>query len=97
MSAYIIADIEITDPEDYQQYVQQVKATIAQYGGTYVVNGATSQPETLDGQWTPTRITVLAFPNVEQAKTWYDSPEYAAIRSIRHRASTSSLIVVHGA
>ncbi len=96
MAAYVIADIDITDPEDYQQYVQQVKGTIEQYGGKYLVGGATSQPETLDGDWKPTRIVVLEFPNVEQARAWYFSPEYAAIKGIRLRAASSSLIVVRG-
>lgn len=96
MAAYVIADIRVTDPDDYQHYAQQVKATIEQYGGKYIVAGPTGQPETLDGDWQPSRIVVLEFPSVEQAKTWYVSPEYAAIKGIRLRSSTSSLVVVQG-
>jgi uncharacterized protein (DUF1330 family) len=97
MTAYIVADITITDPADYQEYTQQVGATVEHYGGRYVVAGATSQPETIEGDWTPTRITVLEFPSVEAAKAWYDSPEYTAIRGIRQRASVSHFILVRSA
>ncbi len=97
MPAYLIADITITDPEAYQEYSRQVGATVEQYGGRYIVAGATSQPEVVEGDWRPTRITILEFPTMEQLKTWYDSPEYAAIRGIRQRASDSHLILVQGA
>jgi uncharacterized protein (DUF1330 family) len=97
MAAYLIADITITDPEDYQEYTRQVGATIERFGGRYIVKGATSQPEAIEGDWKPTRITVLEFPSMEQAMAWYDYPEYVAIRGIRQRASDSHLIFVHGA
>ncbi len=97
MPAYLVADITITDPEAYQEYSRQVGATVEQYGGRYIVAGATSQPEVVEGNWRPTRITILEFPTMEQLKTWYDSPEYAAIRAIRQRASDSHLILVQGA
>jgi uncharacterized protein (DUF1330 family) len=100
MAAYVIADITITDPEASREYARQVGATIEtieHYGGRSLVAGATSQPQVLEGDWTPTRILVLEFPSVEQARAWYDSPEYAAIRGIRQRASDSHLILVQGA
>ena len=96
MTAYLIADITITDPEDYQQYTRTVEETITRFGGRYIVKGATSHPEVIEGDWTPTRITLLEFPTIEQARAWYDSPEYTAIRGIRQRASGSRLIFVHG-
>jgi uncharacterized protein (DUF1330 family) len=100
MAAYIIVDITITDPDAYREYAHQVGATaetIEQYGGRSIVAGATSQPQVLEGDWKPTRILVLEFPSVEQARAWYDSPEYAAIRGLRQRASDSRLILVQGA
>ena len=99
MAAYLIADITITDPEAYQEYSRQVGATVAtveRFGGRPIVNGATSQPETLEGDWKPTRVLVLEFPNMEQARAWYDSPDYAAIRRLRQRASESRMIFVQG-
>ena len=94
MADYIVADIEITDPDEYQQYAQQVGATITKYGGKYLVRGG--QPETLEGDWKTKRIVILEFASVEQAKTWYDSPEYSALKGIRHRSAISNLLLVHG-
>jgi uncharacterized protein (DUF1330 family) len=97
MTAYLVADITITDPQEYQEYTRQVEATIQRFGGRYIVRGATSQPQVVEGDWLPTRITILEFPDMEQAKAWYDSPEYVAIRGIRQRASDSHLVFVQGA
>ncbi|WP_069806243.1 DUF1330 domain-containing protein [Thermogemmatispora onikobensis] len=94
MAVYIIASIDITDPEDYQEYARQAGATVAQYGGRYLARGG--QIETLEGDWQPGRIALLEFPTAEQAWTWYNSPEYSAIRGIRQRASHSRVILVHG-
>jgi uncharacterized protein (DUF1330 family) len=94
MACYILADIEVTDPDEYQKYVQQVPATVEQYGGTYLVRGG--QPETLEGNWKASRIVILEFPSVEQAKAWYEAPEYSAITGLRQRASTGSLLLVQG-
>jgi uncharacterized protein (DUF1330 family) len=99
MVAYVIADITVTDPEAYHEYARQVGATmetIKQYGGRSIVAGATSHPHVLEGDWKPTRILVLEFPSVEQARAWYDSPEYVALRGLRQRASRSRLILVQG-
>ena len=96
MAGYIVADIEITDPDEYHMYGQKVRATVEQYGGKYLTRGVSSSPETLDGNWKTKILAIIEFPSVEQAKTWYDSPEYSAIKSIRQRASISSLLLVHG-
>ena len=94
MAAYIIVDVEVTDPEEYQTYRQQTLATIEKYGGKFIVRGG--QTETLEGDWKPGRFVILEFPSVEQARTWYSSPEYTAIIGIRHRASNSRMILAEG-
>jgi uncharacterized protein (DUF1330 family) len=93
---YIVADVEITDPEEFDTYRQRVRATMEQYGGKFLTSGVSSHPETLEGNWKTKILTIIVFPSVEQAKLWYNSPEYAAIKSIRQRASISSLLLVHG-
>lgn len=95
MAAYIIADVEITDPETYAEYRKVVPPTLEQYGGRFVVRGGAH--ETLEGDWQPARVVVLEFDDVAAAKRWYDSPEYSEIKAIRQRASRGSLIVVEGA
>ena len=94
MAAYIVVDVEITNPEEYRTYTQQTLATIEKYGGKFIVRGG--QTETLEGDWQPGRFVVLEFPSVEQARTWYSSPEYSAIIGIRHRAANSRMILVQG-
>ncbi len=94
MAVYVIASIDVTDPEEYQVYAQQAGATVAQYGGRYLARG--SQIASIEGEWKPGRIALLEFPTEEQARAWYDSPEYSAIRGIRQRASRSHVILVQG-
>jgi uncharacterized protein (DUF1330 family) len=95
MAGYIIADIEITDTAEYQTYSQQVAATLEPYGGKFLTRGG--QPETLEGDWKSKRIVVIEFSSVEQARAWYDSPEYSAIKGIRQRSAVSNILLVRGA
>ena len=95
MTGYIVADIEITDQDEYQRYARQTLATIEKYDGKFLVRGG--QPETLEGDRSPKRIVIIEFPNVEQARAWYDSPEYAAIKGIRQAAAISHIMILHGA
>ena len=94
MAGYIVADIEITDPDEYQKYAQHTAATLEPYGGKFLVRGG--QPETVEGDWKTKRIVIIEFPSVEQAKIWYDSPEYSAIKGIRHGSTISNILLVHG-
>jgi len=94
MSAYIITEVTIHDQKAYEEYKKLVPATIAAYGGRFVVRGA--KTESLEGDWNPERIVVLEFPTVERAKEWYNSKEYAPAKKIRHANATSKMIVVQG-
>jgi uncharacterized protein (DUF1330 family) len=71
-----------------------VPATIAAYGGRYLARGGAITP--LEGDWNPRRITVLEFPSPEQARAWWDSPEYAEAKALRQQTATTNLIVVEG-
>jgi uncharacterized protein (DUF1330 family) len=95
MAGYILAEVEVTDPEQYQVYARQTSATVEKYGGKFLVRGGPY--ETLEGNSQGKRLVVLEFPSVEQARAWYDSPEYSAIRGIRQRAAISQLLLVQGA
>jgi uncharacterized protein (DUF1330 family) len=94
MAAYVVGDLEITDPVAYEEYRKQVPAIIAAHGGRYVVRGGAS--EVLSGQWQPKRMVVLEFPSVAAVKAFWDSPEYKPLRAIRERASKSNLVLVEG-
>ena len=94
MAAYVIADIEITDPEAYEDYRKGVAATIAAHGGRYLTRGG--DVSVLEGGWSPKRFVILEFPSMAKLKAWYDCPEYAPLRDIRKRASVSKLIIQEG-
>ena len=95
MAAYVIGEIEVTDLAVYDDYRRQVPATIAKYGGKFVVRGGRS--EALEGGWAPKRLVVLEFPSMDQALKWYRSPEYQPLIAVRQRGSRGKLVAVEGA
>jgi len=95
VSAYVIAEVDITDPALYEEYRRLVPATIAMYGGKYLVRGGAV--ETKEGGWTPKRLAVLEFASMDQARKWYHSPEYAPVLALRLKAARSKLLLAEGA
>ena len=94
MPAYVINDMEITDPALFEEYRKLTPATVAQYGGRFLVRGGRVEP--LEGDWSPSRLVILEFPSMDQARAWVDSPEYAPAKRLRQLASKSNLILVEG-
>jgi uncharacterized protein (DUF1330 family) len=94
MSAYVIVEVNVTDPEQFAEYRKRVPATIEKYGGRFVVRGGTV--ETKEGGWSPARIVVIEFPSIDQARKWYHSPEYAPLLAMRLKAAETKLILVEG-
>jgi uncharacterized protein (DUF1330 family) len=94
MPAYVIADVEIVDAERYADYSAQVLATLAPYGGQFLVRGGAT--EMIEGDWLPRRLVIIEFPSMDAAHRWYESPEYRAILGIRHEAATTRLILADG-
>ena len=92
MSAYVIADITVNDPEGYEEYKKLAPPAIAAYGGKYLARGGNS--EKLEGNWEPNRVVILKFESIEKAKEWIDSPEYSEARALRHKTASSDMIVV---
>ncbi len=91
---YLVADIEVTDPDTYTKYAAGVPDTVAAYGGRYLIRGASG--EVLEGSWTPKRLVVLEFESSERAKEWYNSPEYADLKKLRWSASKGKAIFAEG-
>ena len=94
MAGYLIAEIEVHDPALFEEYRKQVPATIAKYGGKYLVRGGAT--DTIEGSWTPARLVVLEFPSMEQARKWYHSAEYKPLLALRLKAAKSKAILVDG-
>jgi uncharacterized protein (DUF1330 family) len=94
MPAYVLAEIEVTNPEGYKEYTAVVPATIAQYGGKFLVRGGSI--EVLEGDWPARRRVLLEFPSVEAAKRWWDSPEYEKPMAMRRANSNGRLLLLDG-
>jgi uncharacterized protein (DUF1330 family) len=94
MAAYILVDVTINNPEEYEEYKKLTPASIAAYNGKFIVRGG--QTETLEGDWQPGRFVILEFPTAEQAKAWWSSPGYTKAKAIRYRAATSKMLLVEG-
>jgi uncharacterized protein (DUF1330 family) len=94
MSAYVVVEVEVQDPERYDTYKELAPPSIAQYGGRYVARGG--EVTTLEGAWSPKRLVILEFPSVEQAKAWWGSAEYAEAKALRQASARTQMIVVAG-
>ena len=95
MTAYIIADIQVTDSATYDKYRPLAAASIARFGGHFVVRGG--NVDLLEGAPQPERIVVIEFPDSESARRWYHSEEYQVALNIRQAASRGRVLLVEGA
>ncbi|HWI29410.1 MAG TPA: DUF1330 domain-containing protein [Stellaceae bacterium] len=95
MTAYLIGEIDVTNSAGYDEYRRQVPATVAKYGGRFIVRGGAS--EALEGDWAPKRVVVLEFPTMEALKRWYHSAEYTPLIALRQANAAGKLIAVEGA
>ena len=94
-TAYIIVDMQISNMEQYQQYMAQAPAAVAAAGGEYLVRGG--RFETMEGQWQPSRIAMLRFPSFDAAKAFYDGEMYRAARTKRLGATEFfNMVLVEG-
>jgi uncharacterized protein (DUF1330 family) len=94
MSAYIIVEVDVKDPVRYEDYKKLTPASIAVYGGKFIVRGG--KTELIEGNQEPKRIVILEFENAEKAKQWWNSPEYSDAKKLRHSTAESRMILVEG-
>ncbi len=94
MPAYLIAEIEVTDPALYERYKPLAAAAIAAGGGRYLVRGG--ETVALEGAAPAGRLVILEFPSAAAARAFYDGPDYAEARRIRERAAKSRVIIADG-
>ena len=95
MAAYVIGEIDVTDPAAYDEYRKQVLATVQRHGGRFLARGG--RAEALEGSAPAKRVVMLEFPSYEQALAWYGSAEYAPLIRLRQKASRGRLLLVEGA
>jgi uncharacterized protein (DUF1330 family) len=94
MAAYIVVEVEVQDPERYENYKRMVPPSLVPYGGRFVVRGG--NVETLEGEWAPERLVIVEFPSAEQAKAWWASEEYAEAKALRQATARTRMVVVEG-
>ncbi|HEY7287923.1 MAG TPA: DUF1330 domain-containing protein [Vicinamibacterales bacterium] len=94
MSAYVVVQIDVTDPVRYEDYKKLVPESLAKFGGRFIVRGG--RTETLEGTWAPRRFVMVEFPDMERARAWWASEEYAEAKALRQATSSTEMIVVEG-
>ena len=94
MPAYVIVEINITNPDKYEEVKSRTPATVKAYGGKYLARGGRS--ERLAGNWSPERLVILEFESTDRVKEWLDSPEYLPVKKIRDQSAEVSMVVVEG-
>ncbi len=91
--AYVIAEVEITDPAAFQEYITQAVPTLAPYGGRIIVN---NPPDSKEGARSAGNIVIAAFDSLEDAQKWYHSASYGPAIKMRQRAANTRLFIVEG-
>ena len=94
MSAYIISNLDVHDEAELADYVKNAPASIARYGGKYLVRRG--KVDSLEGAWSPKALVILEFPTRAQAKAWYESAEYRALRETSFKGASRDLILIDG-
>jgi len=94
MGAYVIADINVTDPVQYEQYKKLSTLAMKAHGAEFCVRGGAV--EVLEGDWQPERLVMARFASVAQARAFYNSAEYALAREARAGAAQMRMVIVEG-
>jgi len=94
MPAYLIVDLEVTDPQAFERYKREVAPNLAGFGARYLARGG--RTEVLEGDWSPRRLVILEFPSMARLEEWYRSPSYAPLLELRRRCASSRLVATEG-
>ena len=92
--AYILANVQVTNPEQYQAYIELSSAAIRVHGAEVCVRGG--EVEVLEGDWIPERVVLLKFPSVAAARAFNDSPQYSLARQSRQGAAVMRMVLIEG-
>jgi uncharacterized protein (DUF1330 family) len=94
MPAYVVIETDIHDPEQYEKYKAVSPGAVAAGGGRFVARGG--ELAVLEGDWTPSRIVILEFPDLATAETWYASEGYQEVKKLRDGAAHLNIVAVEG-
>jgi uncharacterized protein (DUF1330 family) len=94
MAAYMIARVNVSDWDKYNEYIKVTPGIIAKFGGRFIVRGG--ETVTLEGPEEKWRMVVVEFPDLEKAKEFYYSPEYTDAKKIREGAALAQFVAIDG-
>lgn len=94
MAAYVLADSEITDQARFADFVRDIVAVTEAHGGKYLVRGGAS--EVVEGNWTPHRVVVIEFEDLDHAHGFVNDPNYVRLAEVRNSSSVTSTVIVEG-
>ena len=94
MSGFVIANIDVKNPEAYKEYIDKVKPIVEKFGGEYLVRNG--EYKVIDGEWKYPRTVIIKFPTYEKALEWYNSEEYQPVKPIRLANSVANGIIIEG-
>lgn len=92
--AYVVVQVDVTNPQQYQEYAKLSPAIVAQHGGRFLARAG--RTVTLEGPPARSRVVVLEFPSFAAAQAFYGSAEYTAARKVREGAGTAQFVLVEG-
>jgi len=93
VSAYVIVELEVTDPERYAAYAKLAQESVARHGGRFVIRGGPQ--EVIEGDWSP-RMVMVEFDSLDAVREWYRSEDYQACLPMRLESSKGRMIAVEG-
>jgi len=91
---YIIAQVDVTNPQQYAEYAKLTPALIEKSGGRFLARGG--RTASLEGPAPRSRVVIIEFPSIERAQEFYNSPEYVAARKLREGAAVTQFVAVEG-
>lgn len=94
MSAYIVVQVDVQDPDRYANYKEMVPPTLKAYGGRFLARGG--KVENMEGSWEPSRFVIIEFDSVDKAKAWWGSTEYGPAKALRQATAYTEMILVEG-
>ena len=94
MNAYLILDLTIHNFNEFREYIDKIPEFIKKHSGKYIVQGV--EPDVMEGDWKPERVVVIEFPSKNNAREFLQDPDAQSLFTLRHKTTTSQLILVDG-
>lgn len=94
MAAYIVVRVDVRDWEAYREYMRHTPRVIRKFGGRFIARGG--ETVTLEGPEETLRVVLIEFPSLDQAKAFYNSPEYARTKRLREGGGEAQFVALEG-